>query len=941
GREGEGEDTAESGAAFVLFAVDDMFFYRDFELPGAVSLLARDPAIFCVHLRLNPGITWSHTSGGPCKVPPLAPTGREVIPTERPTDYGGGGSARTGSIGIQSGGCRGQGNEAGGSNSRKTNDECRVAREGNWAVSGGDGLRRPATPTVVVAEFGLLSFARREGTGEWDYPWDLTGGLYRRQDAVAVLSGIVSAFGKRGAGNPNLLEYHGDALLWRRDLPRASAQSSADSEVDTPFSVESATASPAGALAPAAAAAAAAAAAVSKAVEAAIAAPRCGSSGKAVVSSIAVNRVQSTYSTPVYASREGGVQDLDRRLWTSSTSRQAIVGAAGRRTDAARAAAPAVAQAAPAAPAAGQGQGPGERRCDGAIGVWGGGESETRTPVAGRGARERGSGSGGLDGAAYRRRVFNSVHVGELWFDEEDGGEVHASELAEDSATSRSGHGICRSGKGGADGDNGSGSSNNGSETNAAALTVLLPVKDGGDLLLDAVESVIACALEMPPEWSVELLIVDDGSEDGAVGRAVAAIAAGDDGADAAAVAALGFEGESGAGFRGHARGGEGSGGDGGATNERCAGKVEHESPKVERVGARVEDDGNRGGGCGGGDSNASGSGASDASGLADRGTRTPCGVTVRVLRHDRSLGLADSLNEGLREAKSDLVARMDADDVCMPGRLRRQMSFMLENPHVAVLGTSVATFSGPSKGEQRQGQQQRQQQQGQRVEREAGATLRLPASRVQRIARHPTDPELLAWSMLFGCCVAHPSVMLRRDRIVQAGGYDPETEPAEDYDLWLRVEALEPGSLANLGEPVSANAAAAVRRPESAASAGDLVEAARLLGNLGEASAAMSRRADEEGVRTDYLQSKVHNLFRLAEVQHVGRGWRDQLIGRDERRRRGHEMVARDLEARLGAMAVLAMSRFGSGAAPVLEEYRRRFPDRPLLLALGGGGGP
>lgn len=50
--------------------------------------------------------------------------------------------------------------------------------------------------------------------------------------------------------------------------------------------------------------------------------------------------------------------------------------------------------------------------------------------------------------------------------------------------------------------------------------------------------------------------------------------------------------------------------------------------------------------------------------------------------------------------------------------------------------------------------------------------------------------------------------------------------------------------------------------------------------------------------------------------------------------------MVARDVEARLGAMAVLAMSRFGSGAAPVFEEYRRRFPDRPLLFALGGGGG-
>ena len=47
--------------------------------------------------------------------------------------------------------------------------------------------------------------------------------------------------------------------------------------------------------------------------------------------------------------------------------------------------------------------------------------------------------------------------------------------------------------------------------------------------------------------------------------------------------------------------------------------------------------------------------------------------------------------------------------------------------------------------------------------------------------------------------------------------------------------------------------------------------------------------------------------------------------------------MVARDIEARLGAMGVQAMSRFGGGAAPVLDEWKKRFPDRPLLFSLGG----
>ncbi|MEM7518979.1 MAG: glycosyltransferase family A protein, partial [Planctomycetota bacterium] len=186
-------------------------------------------------------------------------------------------------------------------------------------------------------------------------------------------------------------------------------------------------------------------------------------------------------------------------------------------------------------------------------------------------------------------------------------------------------------------------------------MTVLLPVKDGGDLLRDAVESVIACAREMPPEWPVELLIVDDGSQDGAVERAVAAISAGGD-ADAAAVTAAICGGASsrrvphGAGARpediegtkatnAHAHGAE--------TLDQAwteAGKrgVEAGHPSPER-GENDERD-ERG----------SGDGSFDASELRSRGIRTPCGVSVRVLRHQRPLGLAESLNEGLREAKSN-----------------------------------------------------------------------------------------------------------------------------------------------------------------------------------------------------------------------------------------------------------------------------------------------
>lgn len=42
---------------------------------------------------------------------------------------------------------------------------------------GGCGEERRQLP--VAANFDLLTISREEGTGEWNYPWDLTGGLYR------------------------------------------------------------------------------------------------------------------------------------------------------------------------------------------------------------------------------------------------------------------------------------------------------------------------------------------------------------------------------------------------------------------------------------------------------------------------------------------------------------------------------------------------------------------------------------------------------------------------------------------------------------------------------------------------------------------------------------------------------------------------------------------
>src|SRR5437016_3101798 len=48
----------------------------------------------------------------------------------------------------------------------------------------------------------------------------------------------------------------------------------------------------------------------------------------------------------------------------------------------------------------------------------------------------------------------------------------------------------------------------------------------------------------------------------------------------------------------------------------------------------------------------------------------------LRVLRFPENRGLVSALNAGIRESASEFIARMDADDICMPLRFERQVAF-------------------------------------------------------------------------------------------------------------------------------------------------------------------------------------------------------------------------------------------------------------------------
>src|SRR5882672_2663017 len=82
----------------------------------------------------------------------------------------------------------------------------------------------------------------------------------------------------------------------------------------------------------------------------------------------------------------------------------------------------------------------------------------------------------------------------------------------------------------------------------------------------------------------------------------------------------------------------------------------------------------------------------------------------IRLVENEKNLGVTRSLNLGLERARGRYVARADADDLCAPERLERQVAFLDAHPEVALVascarwidehGAEIGVIDTPSDGE-------------------------------------------------------------------------------------------------------------------------------------------------------------------------------------------------------------------------------------------------
>lgn len=139
-----------------------------------------------------------------------------------------------------------------------------------------------------------------------------------------------------------------------------------------------------------------------------------------------------------------------------------------------------------------------------------------------------------------------------------------------------------------------------------------------------------------------------------------------------------------------------------------------------------------------------------------------------RVLRLEKNCGHGAARRAGLEACRCELVALMDADDICVPERFALQTAAFAAHPEACVIGGQIEEFIGTP-----------QQTVGKRV---------VPL----------TDAEIKAY-MKKRCPFNQVTVMLRKQAVGEAGGY-LDWYCDEDYYLWLRLY-LAGGCFANVPE--------------------------------------------------------------------------------------------------------------------------------------------
>lgn len=142
----------------------------------------------------------------------------------------------------------------------------------------------------------------------------------------------------------------------------------------------------------------------------------------------------------------------------------------------------------------------------------------------------------------------------------------------------------------------------------------------------------------------------------------------------------------------------------------------------------------------------------------------------IVYIKNEGNLGLSKSYNRAIGIARGTYIARMDADDVSMPKRFERQLSFLKRHPHVDIVGSSISFIDERGKVKGFRGRQE--------------------------------DHLQIKFSSLFSTPMMHPTIM-GKVAVFKTHPYNESLHNSEDYDLWSRLLFETSTHFANIWEPL------------------------------------------------------------------------------------------------------------------------------------------
>ena len=131
-------------------------------------------------------------------------------------------------------------------------------------------------------------------------------------------------------------------------------------------------------------------------------------------------------------------------------------------------------------------------------------------------------------------------------------------------------------------------------------------------------------------------------------------------------------------------------------------------------------------------------------------------GEKIKIIALPENKGLGNALRLGVENARYDIIARMDSDDICLPDRFERQLAYMEAHPECDIVGGQITEF--------------------------IDAQDNIVGKRDV-----PCSNEAIYRYMRSRCALNHPTVMFRKEAVLKAGNYQ-DWFWNEDYYLWVRM---------------------------------------------------------------------------------------------------------------------------------------------------------